>query len=95
LKQFESREQGKEPQTEVVKDEHVALKNANLESIQAYISYITSEKIIWEGNDQKEYDIKIPMIKDVEKLRTYLEETYGLTLVKKLKEFDITEVVFR
>ncbi|MEL6731904.1 MAG: TlpA disulfide reductase family protein [Bacteroidota bacterium] len=95
LKQFESLEQGKEPETEFVKDEYVDLKNANLESIPVYVSLITSEKIKWEGDDRKEYDVKIPMIKDIEKLRIHLEETYGLTLVKKSREFDITEVVFR
>ncbi|MEL7064758.1 MAG: hypothetical protein AAFP00_13550, partial [Bacteroidota bacterium] len=95
LKQFESLEQGKEPETEFVKDEYVDLKNANLESIPVYVSLITSEKIKWEGDDRREYDVKIPMIKDIEKLRIHLEETYGLTLVKKSREFDITEVVFR
>ncbi len=71
-------------------ENHVKFQNLFLVHLASKLSNITNEKVVYEPfSSSKKYDLIIPKFNDVQKIGNYLNDQYGIELVKKQERIKV------
>lgn len=59
-------------------DDNYELTNASLKNLTTALNELYSNAFFYEGDDNKKYDLKIPLGENIDEMIDYLSENYGL-----------------
>jgi len=94
IRNFISTDQTLDPKVLINTEEYVKYQNVFFKYITPSISYRTNTKIEYAPDNFTKYDLTISKTDNINELKEYLKEQYGIKLIKKEKMVKVNKVTF-
>lgn len=93
IAKYISKDGSKENSTTVMTDDNYELTNTNLKTLAVVLNDLYPNTFFYKGNEERKYDFKIPLGRDVNAIIDYLKETYGIESSPSVENITSYEII--